>query len=384
MKSNFKIQNFFKGDISIWILYLIMSVISLVSVYSSIGLYAIADIGSTPLHLFFRHAAFVVASYLVIVFITPLKTETLFKWAAIIFGLSIVLVFLALMQHTRWINIFGIRFQPSETVKLGLTLLLAKLMHTNRNNLDSPQFFGILIVVIGVVSLLIMPENFSTAALIFLASMFAIFFGGIESKMWLKVMGVIGLLGLLMLAGFYFWGSDLDMMRSSTWGNRINAWLNPSTDLTQENMAKMAIASGGLFGNGIGNTIHARLMTQAHNDFIFAIIIEEAGTAAGAFIFIVYTIFFRRCIRLVKKCHDTFSAVIVAGIATIIYFQALVNMSVAVGLLPVTGQTLPFISFGGTAYLILSCGIGMIQCVAYNIKKQERTLKKDETEITTE
>lgn len=375
MKSNYKIQNIFKGDISVWVIYFLLTVVSLIAVYSSIGLYAIADYKSTPLMLFIKHAAFVVCSYIAIVMITHLKIETLFRFSVVTFAISLMLVVAALVKGTRWISLLGVPFQPSEVVKLGLTMFLAWLMQKNRENLDSPKFFGTLIVIIGIVSLMIFPENFSTAALIFLASMFTIFFCGINKSMWLRAMSVVMVLGIIMLTVFYLWGDKMDFFRTSTWGSRIDAWLHPNTELSQENMAKMAIASGGFSGHGVGGTVHARLMTQAHNDFIFAIIIEEGGVLFGSFIFMLYTIFFRRCIKIVRKCRDLFSATLVASIATIIYFQALVNMSVAVGLLPVTGQTLPFVSFGGTAYIILSCGIGIIQCVAFNIKKQER---KDE------
>lgn len=387
MKAKFKIQNIFKGDAAIWFIFFVLSVISLISVFSSIGLYAIADNHTTPMHLFVKHAAFVAASYVAIIAITPLKTNLLYKLANWVFLFSGVLVFLALVQHTRWIGILGIRFQPSEVVKLGITLFMARMLQNHRDELDSPKFFGFLLAVTALVAIAIFPENFSTAALIFLACLFAMLFAGVNLRNWLYAFGAIAVIGLLMLLFFYKFGDSLEAFRSSTWSHRIEAWLHPidpsapNPQLTQEAMAKMAIASGGFWGHGIGNTVHARLMTQAHNDFIFAIIIEELGAVGGIIIFALYTVFFRRCIKIVKKCRDLFSATIVAGFGTIIYFQALVNMSVAVGLLPVTGQTLPFVSYGGTAYLILSCGIGMIQCVAYNIKKQE---KNDETEEYTE
>ena len=136
-------------------------------------------------------------------------------------------------------------------------------------------------------------------------------------------------------------------------------------------MARMAIASGGVIGQGPGNTVHARLMTQSHNDFIYAIIIEESGLVGGIVVFLLYTVFFFRCIRLAWRCKGRFGASVVAGLGTTIYLQALVNMCVAVGVLPVTGQTLPFISYGGTAYLFLGCGLGVIQSVAADVTIRE-------------
>lgn len=380
MKTKASIKNVFKGDIAIWVIYLLFSLISLISVYSSIGLYAIADNHSTPVHIFMKHAIFVVGSYVAIIIVTHLKTNTLYKASTYVFIAAIALVIMAALQHTRWINIFGIRFQPSEVAKLGLSLFLARAMMDFQDHVDTKKMFIILFAIIAIFAGLILPENLSTAALIFLASMFGLFFAGINRKYWLYTMIPVFVLAIIGFVVIYQWGDSIDAFRSSTWSNRLDHWLHPNNELTQENMAKMAIASGQWFGNGPGSTIHARLMTQAHNDFIFAIIIEEFGAVMGIIILTLYTWFFRRCIKLVKRCRDYFSATIVACFGTIIYFQALVNMSVAVGLLPVTGQTLPFISFGGTAYFILSVGIGMIQCVAYNTKIQE--LKDETTEHT--
>ncbi len=121
-------------------------------------------------------------------------------------------------------------------------------------------------------------------------------------------------------------------------------------------------------------------MTQAHNDFIYAIIIEETGFVGGMIVFILYGVFYLRCLRLAKRCDGKFGQLTVAGIGTVIYLQALVNMSVAVGALPVTGQTLPFISYGGTAYLFLGCGVGVIQAVAADVDNKKSVMATDSTE----
>jgi len=189
------------------------------------------------------------------------------------------------------------------------------------------------------------------------------------------VMAVVGFVIL------YLVGDKMDMARTSTWGHRLQAWMHPNpNELTQENMARMAVARGGFFGTGIGTTIHGRLMTQAHNDFIYAIIIEETGLLSAILIFLLYALFYFRCIRIATRCNGLFGSLCVAGLGTAIFLQAIVNMSVAVGVLPVTGQTLPFISYGGTAYLFLGCGVGVIQAVAADNKRQERLAKKAETE----
>ena len=255
-----------------------------------------------------------------------------------------------------------------------------------------------LLVYIGIVAGMVLFENFSTAALIFLTCYLMMVFGGVKRSYWWRLL----LVGLVVVTAFlainyYKYKSTIEtgsvqevtIERQMTWGHRVYSWIHPNPEeLTQENMARMAIARGGVVGVGVGNTVHARLMTQAHNDFIYAIIIEEMGMLGGIVVFMLYSILYFRCIRLAWRCKGRFGALTVAGMGTVIYLQALVNMSVAVGVLPVTGQTLPFISFGGTAYLFLGCGLGVIQAVAADVEKQEReeleggTKTTDKTEET--
>ena len=239
---------------------------------------------------------------------------------------------------------------------------------------------------------LVLPENFSTAALIFLSCYLMMLFGGVNRTWWWRLM-LAGLLlvGIGLAVTYVRYGNSLNQTqsteqveqkqlfeRSSTWGHRVYAWLNPNpTELTQENMSSMAIARGGLFGKGPGHTVHARLMTQAHNDFIYSIIIEETGLLGGLLVFALYSIFYFRCIKLSWRCKGRFGALTVAGFGTMIYLQALVNMFVAVRALPVTGQTLPFISYGGTAYLFLGCGLGIIQSVAADVESEKRKEKSE-------
>ena len=196
--------------------------------------------------------------------------------------------------------------------------------------------------------------------------------------MWWKGVAVMAIAAVVMFVVLYFVGDKMDVARSGTWGHRLQNWLHPNPDeLSQENMARMAVARGEFFGCGIGSTIHGRLMTQAHNDFIYAIIIEEAGMLAAIAIFALYVLFYFRCIHIARHCKGTFGSLSVAGLSTMIFLQALVNMSVAVGVLPVTGQTLPFISFGGTAYLFMGFGVGVIQSVAADNKKKMKLMNSE-------
>ena len=381
-----RLAKIFKGDKTIWVVFFLLSIVSLLAVYSSIGLYAYSAFASkTPTTLFLRHMLIVAVTYVVVAALSHVNYRYFSRFAVLGYWAAIVLlvVMLALNQG-RWVRIPVIgQFQPSEIAKVVLIIFVARLLALKKDNADELGLFLMLLVYISAVVVLVLPENFSTAALIFLSAYLVMYFGGVNKKYWwrLFLVGVVLVIGFLAVSYYKYEKSladsgantELAIERQATWGHRVYSWINPKADeLTQENMARMAIARGGVARLGIGTTVHARLMTQAHNDFIYAIIIEETGMVGGLFVFVLYSIFFFRCVKVTRRCKGRFGALTVAGLGTMIYLQALVNMSVAVGVLPVTGQTLPFISYGGTAYLFLGCALGVIQSVASDVEAQEK------------
>jgi cell division protein FtsW len=369
--------NILSGDTSLWVIFILLSGISLIAVYSTIGLSANTTMGSTPMHIFFRHLAMVVTTYLVIIAMSHINYRRFSRPSLWLFGISIVLLVLVIIfdDEKRWLNLpYLPRFQPSEIAKVVLIVFTARNIARNRDRLDEKNTLYILLIPVAIITLLVAPSNLSTGLLIFFSCYLLLFFGGVNKQMWWR--GFVLMLALVILAFvlFYFLGDKVNLFRTSTWGHRLQNWLHPDpNELSQENMARMAVARGGLFfHNGIGTTIHGRLMTQAHNDFIFAIIIEEVGSLVGAFIFILYALFYFRCIRIATRCQVLFGSLCVAGIGTMIFLQAIIHMSVALGVMPVTGQTLPFISYGGTAYIFMGVGIGVIQSVAADNKRQSK------------
>lgn len=373
-----KLTNIFRGDRTLWVLFFLLTIVSLVEVYSSIGLYAYTEYSDkTPSALFLRHMAIVAATWVAVVLISRIDYRYFSRFALLGFWASVVLLIVMFALGGRWFRLPGIvQFQPSEVAKVFLVLFIARLMALKKDQMGDLGTFFQLLIYIGAVVLLVFPQNFSTAALIFLSCYLMMLFGGVNRRWWWRLF-LVGL--VVVVAGlavtYYRYERSLYadsqaqteqiLERSSTWGHRVHSWINPDPDeLTQENMARMAIARGGLIGVGPGNTIHARLMTQAHNDFIYAIILEEFGLLGGIAVFLLYSFFYFRCIRIARRCQGRFGALTVAGLGTMIYIQAMANMSVAVGVLPVTGQTLPFISYGGTAYLFLGAGLGIIQSIA--------------------
>lgn len=395
-----KAGRIFRGDRIIWVVFFLLSIFSLVEVYSSIGLEAYSHpAGSGPTGLFLKHLVIVVATYIAIILISRINYRVFSRFAVMGYWISIVLLGVVMVLEVRWLKIPHIgQFQPSEIAKVVLIIFVARVLTLKRENVKELSTFIMLLVYIGIVAGMVLFENFSTAALIFLTCYLMMVFGGVKRSYWWRLL----LVGLVVVTAFlainyYKYKSTIEtgsvqevtIERQMTWGHRVYSWIHPNPEeLTQENMARMAIARGGVLGVGVGNTVHARLMTQAHNDFIYAIIIEEMGMLGGIVVFMLYSILYFRCIRLAWRCKGRFGALTVAGMGTVIYLQALVNMSVAVGVLPVTGQTLPFISFGGTAYLFLGCGLGVIQAVAADVEKQEReeleggTKTTDKTEET--
>ena len=380
-----KVSKIFKGDRTIWVVFLLLSIISLVEVYSSIGLFAYSNGGGGwPTGLFLKHLFIVIATWVVVVMASHVNYRFFSRFAVMGFWISVVLLAVVLMMGGRWFRLPVVgQFQPSEVAKVMLVLFVARQLALKKDQTDDlGTFLSLLVYIVGVV-VLVLPENFSTAALIFLSCYLMMIFGGVNRKWWWRLMlGGMLLVGVGLYVTYVRYDRSLQaqteqteqlLERSTTWGHRIHSWLKPNPDeLSQENMARMAIARGGFFGVGPGNTVHARLMTQAHNDFIYAIIIEEMGMVTGIFVLLLYSFFYFRCIRLAWRCKGRFGALAVAGFGTMIYLQALANMAVAVGVLPVTGQTLPFISYGGTAYLFLGCGLGVIQSVAADVYDKEK------------
>ena len=379
-----KISKLFRGDKVIWVVFLLLSIISLVEVYSSIGLYAYSFFSTkSPTSLFLRHLVIVIATYAAIILISRVNYRAFSRFALLGYWIALVLLVVAL-TFGRWIRIPIIgQFQPSEIAKIVLIVFVARMLAIKKDHAGEISTFLQLMIYTVLVVALVFPSNFSTAALIFLACYLMMFLGGVNRKWWwrLLLVGLVAVVAFLAISYFRYersmtTGQTQEQMfeRQDTWGHRVYSWINPEPDeLTQENMARMAIARGGVLGAGIDNTVHARLMTQAHNDFIYAVIIEEMGMVGGIVVFLLYSILFFRCVRLAWRCKGRFGALTVAGMGTVIYLQALVNMSVAVGVLPVTGQTLPFISYGGTAYLFMGCGLGIIQSVAADVYDKEKS-----------
>jgi cell division protein FtsW len=229
--------------------------------------------------------------------------------------------------------------------------------------------------------LIILPANFSTAAIVLAISLVLLFVGRVSLK---HLFGFIGI-GITLLAIFI---AILSVMpegyqwRYPTWKKRIETFFNKNAeDPYQVQQAKIAIASGGLWGKGPGNSTQRHFLPHPYSDFIYAIIIEEYGLLGGAAVVLLYLILFYRSIRIAIKSPTMFGSFMVIGMAFSLVFQAMINMGVAVGILPVTGQPLPLVSMGGTSLWFSSLAIGIILSVSREVEEAEQAVQNKEVEM---
>ena len=404
--------NVFKGDKGIWMIYFLLCMISLVEIYSAASNMTFERGNHWDPVL--NQASFLALGFLVILMMNSIPCK-FFKLIPVL-GLPIAIVMLAylLIKHeavnggARWIDLFGIKFQPSELAKSMLILEVAVVLskvNQRRKKGDSPAVKDAnmqamrkaFYVVVGLMCLtcgLIAPENFSTAGMLFVVIVAMMYIGNVPFRFLGKGFLVLAVAGAL-LAAFLIVTPENSLQkyrRALTWKHRIvnkfvategadekNAY-NIDED-RQENTSYIAIANSNVIGLGVGNSIERDFLPHAESDFIYSIIVEETGIIGGIVVMMLYVTLLIRVWKTAQKCDRYFPAYLSIGLCLMLVIQALVNMSVAVGLAPVTGQTLPLISHGGTSIVIVSFNIGMILSVS---RYAERSAEKaDEQELAT-
>ena len=274
----------------------------------------------------------------------------------------------------RWITIPIVNqsFQTSDLAKIALVLYVARLVTKNQDQIRDFKF-GVLpvLIPIGIICLLILPANFSTAALLFLTCFILLFIAGVRiSHMSLMVLAaVVAFSGMVALSKV----APEALSRQSTWEQRIEDFRSgEGKDNYQVERAKMAIISGGLMPALPGKATSRNYLPHSYSDMIYAFIIEEYGSILGGIgILFLYVVLFVRAMRIARRANSKFAGFAVIGIGFMIVFQALVNMSVAVNLIPVTGQPLPLVSMGGTSIWFTCLGLGLIQCVARESQEKQ-------------
>jgi cell division protein FtsW len=371
-----KIRRYIKGDRIIWIVVLILLVISLLSVYSSTGSLAYQHRSGNTFFYLFRQLKFIVLGLFIIFFVHLVPYRLFSRVSIFALYLAIPLLILTLLvgsrinEATRWLQIpgTGLTIQPSDFAKIALVMYVAKILSVNQNNIsDFRGVFGKISMAIIVTCALILPANFSTAVIVFVTAFSLMFVGRIPVR-YLALMVFTGLLALTI-----FIGGALLLDREgriSTWKSRIEAYADGDGDNYQADQAKVAIVQGGLFGKGPGNSTQRNLLPHPYSDFIYAIIIEEYGTLIGGILVIaLYMWLFFRAGMIIRRSKSTYGAFLAFGLSMGLVLQAFVNMAVAVGLVPVTGQTLPLVSMGGSSIFFTSMATGMILSVSWGTKE---------------
>jgi len=372
----------FKGDRVVWGLIVAFMFYSLLAVYSSSVSLAFSRYGGDTTFFLKSQVMMLIFCLFIITVTHKLPYRIYSSLAGFILFIAIVLLVLTLIfpvrinEASRWIMIPGTGFmvQTSDLAKVALIIYLARMLSQNQQNLhDFKLMTRIMIVPVAIICALIMPENLSTALMIFGMSLIILFIGRMPLKF------IFAWLGLA-LAGVIIFALLLDLAtennRVSVWKSRIENFAKGENDRDadyQSNQAKIAIASGGLIGKAPGNSVQRNMLPQSNSDFIFAIIIEEYGLIFGALpvLFIYLTLLFRG-IAIARNCETAFPAFLVMGLTIMLVSQAMINMAVAVGLFPVTGQTLPMISWGRTSMVVSSFSLGVILGVSRVLKDKGR------------
>jgi len=374
------VQNNTKGDKIIWLVVIILSVFSILAVYSSTGTLAYKNQEGNTEYYMFKHLIIVLFGFLLMYLAHLVKYTYFSKIFQIALWIAIPLLFLTLIvgvnlnEAKRVLPLpFGLTFQTSDLAKLTLIMYLAREL-TKRQEVikDFKSAFIPIIIPVLIVCALILPANFSTAAILFSTSLVLMFIGRVNIRHILAMigLGIIAMTFLLMMVKVSPALMHKVFPRAETWMSRIeNFGEGESEDDYQVEQAKIAIAGGGLFGKMPGNSEQRNFLPHPYSDFIYAIIIEEYGLIGGVLVMVLYLILLYRAIKIVSKIPRNFGAFLTIGVAFSLVFQAMINMGVAVHLLPVTGQTLPFVSMGGTSIWFTSISIGIILSVSKEVEK---------------
>ncbi|MBD0778525.1 FtsW/RodA/SpoVE family cell cycle protein [Maribacter sp. ANRC-HE7] len=372
-----------EGDKTIWAVVSLLALFSFLPVYSaSSNLVYVVGNGTTGGHLV-KHAFLLFLGFGIIYGVHKIPVHFFKGLSLIAMPIVLVLLIFTLAQGTtidganasRWIRIplVGITFQTSNLAAVVLMIYVARYLSKIKDKVVTfqesilPLWIPVFLVVV-----LVLPANFSTAAIIFSMVLLLCFLGGYPIK---YILGIVGV-GILSLTLFILTAKavpDLFPNRVDTWISRIESFANPEDTEAdyQIERAKIAIASGGVIGKGAGKSVQKNFLPQSSSDFIYAIIVEEYGLLGGFVLMFFYLLLLFRIVVVANGNHSVFGKLLVLGVGLPIVFQAMINMAVAVELFPVTGQTLPLISSGGTSSWMTCLAIGIVLSASRKYEVQE-------------
>ncbi|MCH3881888.1 MULTISPECIES: FtsW/RodA/SpoVE family cell cycle protein [Tenacibaculum] len=377
-----------KGDKTIWAIVAVLAIFSFMPVYSaSTNLVYVVGNGSTLGHLI-KHIVLLIMGFAIIYGVHKIPYRYFSGGSVLMLPVVIVLLIFTMAQGTtigganasRWIRIpfVGVGFQTSTLAGLVLMAFVARYLARNKDKkIVFKESLWQLWLPVGCTLALILPANFSTTAIIFSMIVLLVFIGGYP----LKYIGVILGVGFLSLLLFILVAKafpDAMPNRVQTWQNRIeNFSSGNASENYQVEKAKIAIATGGLTGKGPGKSVQKNFLPQSSSDFIYAIIVEEYGLIGAFMVVFIYFLLLFRILIVATKSNTVFATLLVVGVGVPIIFQAMINMAVAINLFPVTGQTLPLISSGGTSIWMTCFALGMILSVSASREVTEEDILDD-------
>lgn len=366
------IEKYIKGDKVIWTVIIILSLYSLVMAYSASSNLAFRIAEGNVIPYLMKHLLILVMGIVIIIYLQFFNFKYFSRLSQIGIFVSIVLLFVTLLfgvnkgNASRWI----MGFQPSDLAKLILVIYVARMLVYKQVSIkDFKKGLTPILWPIGIICALILPADFSTAAMLFLVCFIMLFVGGAKIKHLGSIIGSgIAVFLLLILINLAFPGF---LPRLDTWEKRLMSFESGNKQENyQAEMAKRAVANGFLFGKGPGKGHVKNDLYSAQSDFIYASSIEEFGSILGGLgIVVLYLILFFRSIRIMNKTESRFGSYVVFGLSFMLVFQSLINMGVGVNLFPVTGQPLPLISMGGTSILFTCISLGIILNVSRTVYK---------------
>ncbi len=364
-----------RGDRTIWMIIAVLSMFSILAVYSATGSLAwSARGGNTTIYLITHVVRLAFGLFLIymchLLHYRKYQQIAPFLLLAVIPLLAFTLFFgRSINSANRWLEIGGFSFQPSELAKISLIIYIARELTRKQDYINSfkDAFMPIIIPVVLICGL-IAPANLSTAVILFVTCIALMFIGRVN---W-KYIFLLGLLGVVVFAGLLVLGRfEPDLVRVDTWISRVQEFLHSTDGGYQVQQAKIGIARGGIIGEGPGNSIIRNFLPYAYADFIYAIICEEYGLIGGTVVLVLYVLLFLRNVKLVTKSPKAFGSFLAIGLSLLLTVQALANIAVTVNLVPATGLTLPLISMGGTSMLFTCISLGMILSVSKFIESLE-------------
>jgi cell division protein FtsW len=376
-----------QGDRVIWMVVVFLSIISLLSVYSSISTLAYKADGNSFKFLV-KHILMLGLGFLVMYYVHKVphkyfaRLSVVAIWVAGIMLLMTLLIGVEINDAKRWLRVpfIGMTFQTSDFAKIVLIVYVARMLNVKRTMLHDFKN-GVLPILypVGIFCVLIMPADLSTALMLGLICLLLMFIGGVPGRHLLKV---VGLAFAAVMVVFLLGKAAPNLIRTSTWETRVVNFFSPADEAGQFGndqvvMAKYAIYDGKLLPQGPGSGSSRNFLPHPYSDMIFAFIIQEYGSIIGGIgLVLLYIILLFRSIKTSLRCKKHFAGLMVIGLSFMLVIQALTNMAVAVGLFPTTGQTLPMVSMGGTSILFASLAIGMILSVSRLVHNTEETGKK--------